>query len=137
MATHNWQTTSVRLTEEEKRALLMICEKRGLKQNKLIRELIAKEIEPLLKPGTVMEGEGIPLLGEHRFKYNPDEDNYTWKIDFGTDSVELLADNMTPYFVDSLYKSITKAKEIREKNVSEKKPIIPKKLYKYNIFPKQ
>ncbi len=88
MATQEWKTVSVRLNAEEQNALRLLCEKRKVTKHRLLKELIIHELEPLLKPGALPEGEGIPLTGEHIFKYNNEEDNYTWQIDMGQFGVQ-------------------------------------------------
>ena len=115
MATQTWKTVSVRLSEVEENALKMLCKKRGLKKHPLLKELLLNELEPILKPGHLQEGQGIPLIGEHIFKYDPEKDNFTWQIDLGIHGMHALAENVPSSFIVNLQKMLGDAIKQREK----------------------
>jgi len=134
MAEHLWKTLSVRLTEEEENALKLLCEKRGQNKHALMKEILLQELEPLLKPGHLIEGEGIPLIGEHIFKYAPEKDNFTWQIDLGAQGTRALAENVPFSFIDNLNNALEKAVQEHEKTViPKKKTRIPKSILKYEV----
>ena len=132
--TNEWHTVSARVNQEERRALELLCEREGIKRNHLLRSLVQKEIEPLLKPGTVPLGKGIPTIGEHRFKYNPEKDTFTWQLDQGAEGTAILAEEVKPKFLKELQKAITEAIDEEEKTNGEirgSKARVPKKLLQY------
>lgn len=129
-----WHTVSVRLNHEEKQALDIICERKGIKKNHLLRELVEQEIEPLLKPGTVPVGEGLPRIGEHQFKYNAEKDTFTWQLDQGIHGTAILAENVEPNFLEKLQDAIARAlseEEATNKQLTGNKARIPKKLLQH------
>ncbi len=129
-----WHTVSVRLNHEEKQAFDLVCDRKGYRKNHLLRMLVEQEIEPVLKPGTNPLGEGLPMIGEHRFKYNAEKDTFTWQLDMGEDKIDILAEDVKPSFLKRLKESIEKAIEEEEKTNSQlkgKKTRIPKGLKKY------
>ena len=130
--TKTWKTTSVRLNEEESNALRIYCEREGLTKNKLIRELVLKEIESILVTDALPEGHGIPILGEHIFKYNADKDNFTWQLDRGTQGVNVLCEDVTIKFLQHLNEQLTKSIECQKKIVGDK-PVTPNKMMKYKV----
>src|SRR3989338_4170002 len=136
MVAKDWKTTSVRLTEDETNALMFLCEREGkIKRNELIRKLILKVINPILHPGIVSENQGIPKVGEHLFKYDPQKDMFTWQLDLGTQGVHVLCEDVSFKFLESLKKQSTKAIDEREIIIDKTKgkPIIPKKIMKFRV----
>ncbi len=134
MATQQWKTVSIRVSEHEENALKLLCEKRGKSKHAIIKEIFGKEIEPITRPGRIPEGEGIPLIGEHIFKYNVEKDNFTWQIDLGVHGIQALAENVPSSFVENLNLALQKAIDERGKvNVPKKKTLVPKSVLKYKV----
>jgi hypothetical protein len=136
MVAKDWKTTSVRLSEDETNALMLLCQREGnIKRNELIRKLILEIIDPILHPGTVSENQGIPKAGDHLFKYDPQKDNFTWQLDLGTQGVHVICEDVSFKFLESLKKQSTKAIEEREAIISKTKgkPIIPKKIMRFKV----
>lgn len=136
MATKTWKTVSVRLSEEEENALSILCEKREQKKHALVKELLFNELKPILEPGHIQEGEGLPMIGSHTFEYNPEKDNFTWQLDLGIHETHILADDIPFLFIENLHASIGLALEQRNKimeKTSKKKTVVPKSLLKYKV----
>src|SRR3989344_7821461 len=136
MAAKDWKTTSVRLSEDETNALMLLCQREGnIKRNELIRKLILEVIDPILHPGVVSENQGIPKLGEHLFKYDPQKDMFTWQLDLGTQGVHVLCEDVSFKFLESLKKQSTKSIDGRAViiNKTKGKPIIPKKIMRLRV----
>lgn len=136
MATQQWKTVSARLTEDEENALKILCEKRENSKHAILRALLLKELEPLLKPGHLSEGEGIPLIGEHFFKYSSESDSYIWQIDMGVHGVHVLAENIPFSFLNKLESTLGRVIETREKienKISKQKTRVPKQIMKYEV----
>jgi hypothetical protein len=136
MATQTWKTVSVRLSEDVENALKFLCEKRGQKKHALLKELLLTELDPILKPGHLQESEGIPLIGEHIFKYNAERDSFTWQVDLGVHGIHALAENVPFSFIDNLHGMMGKAIEQRNKVVNKipkRKTIVPKSILKYKV----
>ena len=135
MATQQWKTVSIRVSEHEENALKLLCKKRGISKHAIIKEIFTREIEPITKPGRIPEGEGIPLIGDHVFKYNTEKDNFTWQIDLGVHGIQALAENVPFSFVENLDNALQKAIEGRKKvNIPKKKTIVPKSILKYKVI---
>ena len=136
MVAKDWKTTSVRLSEDETNALMLLCQREGnIKRNELIRKLILEVIDPILHPGVVSENQGIPKVGEHLFKYDLQKDTFIWQLDLGTQGVHVLCEDVSFKFLESLKNQSTKAIEERENilNKTKGKPIIPKKIIKFEV----
>ena len=136
MATHQWKTISVRITEEEENALKILCAKSKRKKHALLKSLLLKELEPILKPGLLSIGEGLPLVGRHLFKYSSEKDNFTWQLNLGIHEVHALAENVPFSFVNALHKALTEAIKERQKiesRTSKKGVRIPKSILKYEV----
>jgi len=136
MVAKDWKTTSVRLSEDETNALMILCQREGnINRNELLRKLILEVIDPILHPGVVSENQGIPKVGEHLFKYDPQKDTFTWQLDLGTQGVHVLCEDVSFKFLESLRKQSTKAIDERGIIISKTKgkPIIPKKIMKLKV----
>lgn len=141
MATKDWQTTSVRLTEEENNALKLLCEresnvrKKKITRNKLIKELILEEIDPLMKTSNIPKGRGIPKIGEHRFNYDFEKDDFLWQLDLGTEGLHVLCEDVSFKFLDSLKNKIEYILKERDEVIKKTKgkTIIPKKIMKFKV----
>lgn len=132
MGAQQWKTLSVKVSEQEENALKLLCEKRGVKKHAIMKELLRREIEPLTKPGAIIEGEGLPLVGDHIFKYNAEKDNFTWQVDLGTHGLHALAENIPFSFVANLEVALHKAIDCRER-MPRNKAIVPKSLLRYKV----
>ena len=135
MATKDWQTTSVRLTKDETNALKFLYERESISKNKFVKKMILEAIDPILHPGVLPEGQGIPKVGEHHFRYDSEKDTFTWQIDLGTQGIHILCEDISFRFLDSLKKRIDESLREREKIVDKikEKPIIPKKIMKFKV----
>jgi len=131
-----WKTVSVRLSEDEENALKLLCEKMGRNKHAIIKELLLKELEPILKPGHISEGEGLPVIGEHAFKYNAEEDSFTWQLDLGVQGIHSLAEHIPAVFLENLSSALEKARHTRQeimRKTPKRKTRIPKSLLKYKV----
>ena len=131
-----WKTASVRLNEEEENALKMLCSKRNVKKHAILKSVLLRELDSFLKPGLIQEGAGIPTLGTHIFKYAPESDSFIWQLDLGNQGVHVLAENISHSFVMSLYDSLGKAIEQRDRIVKKghgKKVVMPSSIMKYEV----
>jgi len=136
MAQHRWKTVSVRLSEEEENALKLLCEKRETNKHAVIRGLLLKELSPILEPGRVPEGEGLPLIGEHTFKYNAEEDSFAWQLDLGVHGIHALAEHVPNAFLENLARALEKAIKQRQdiaQKTPRKKVRMPKSILKYKV----
>jgi hypothetical protein len=136
MTNINWQKETINITDEEKNALMLLTQKSKKTKHAILREAVLRELNPIMKPNDLYEGQGIPVFGNHFFKYNEDSDNYTWQIDAGKNGILVIADNITPTFVKNLHNSIKKAIESRELQIQKAprgKIRIPKSVSKYKV----
>lgn len=142
MATKEWITLSVKVTKDEKNIIDMICKQEGKQKNKdkiaindLLHHLIIREIEPILNPSVLAENKGMPLIGENKFKYLPEKDNFVWQLDLGVNGSTVLGEEFSLVYLENLKQAINNA--IQQKQDFHKKAkngvVIPSKLIKYGV----
>ncbi len=131
----NWMKISISVTEAEHTAFKTLCQRKRTNKNKLGRELIRKEILPILQPTKFVEQEGLPTFGTNRFKYNADKQNFMWQLDCGNKEVHCLMEDVSLIFLENLQEEIGRAIGEHKKIISTLKKgrtIIPKKLFNYS-----
>jgi hypothetical protein len=138
MTTQEWKTVSVKLNEELRNAMELVCKRENITVNKFLTEIIAREVEPILNPSALPENKGVPQVGENRIKYSPETDSFTWQIDLGVNGIAILSDNISPIYLDNLKKAIEEATTHRSnfQKKNKKSAVIPSKLLKYRVLKK-
>ena len=135
MATKEWITLSVKVTQEQKNVIERICQHDGLTVNKFLSGVIAREIEPILNPTVLAENKGMPLVGENKLKYIPEKDNFVWQLDLGINGLVVLGEEFSLFYLENLKRAIDKGVEQRQdfhKKV-KKGVVIPSKMIKYGV----
>ena len=131
-----WKTVSVRLNETSRNALNTLCKREGTKPNKKLKELVEREVEPLLNPSVLPYERGFPLIGYNVFVYNAEKDNFVWQLDLGPNGVVIMAENITPTFLNNLSDSIKKGikyKEEADNKIKKSEARVPTGLLKYKV----
>lgn len=131
-----WKTVSVKVDGELRRAMDLICKRRDITANKLLTELITREVEPILDPNALPQGQGISQVGENRFKYFPESDSFVWQIDLGANGVVVLSEGVLPTYLENLRTALDAGLNQREdfhKKKKEGATAIPPKLLKYGV----
>lgn len=135
MTTQEWKTVSVKLNEELRNAMELVCKRENITVNKFLTEIIAREVEPILNPKALPENKGIPQVGENRIKYSPETDSFIWQIDLGVNGVSILSENLSPSYLENLKKAmeegLTQRSNFLKKN--KKGAVVPSKLLKYGV----
>lgn len=137
MAVQDWKTTSVRLTPEERNALELLRQRKNMrKTHALLRQIILREIDPILNPTALPQGEGLPQVGDPLFKYNPDTDTFLWQLDQGTRGLAVLSENVEPLFAKKLKEALEHALAAREEAIAglpTGKARVPKDILRYKV----
>ena len=106
MTTQEWKTVSVKLNEELRNAMELVCKRENITVNKFLTEIIAREVEPILNPKALPENKGMPQVGENRIKYSQEADSFIWQIDLGVNGVVILSENLSPIYLENLKKAM-------------------------------
>lgn len=135
MATKEWITLSVKVTQEQKNVIEKICQHEGLTVNKFLSGVIAREIEPIFNPTVLPENKGMPLIGENRFKYLPEKDNFVWQLDLGVNGLAVLGEDFSLFYLEDLKRAINNGIEQRQNfhKKAKKGVVIPSKMIKYGV----
>lgn len=126
---------SVKVTKEQKNVIDRICQHDGIKVNRFLSRMIAKEIEFIINPTFLPENKGLPIIGENKFKFIPEKDHFVWELDMGLQGNAILSEEITPFYLESLSKSIQRALRQREsfhKSI-RKGTVVPSKIIKYGV----
>ena len=136
MATQEWINLSVKVTKEQKNLIDRIRQHEGnIAVNKLLSRMISKELEPIINPTFLPENKGLPIIGENKFKFIPEKDHFMWELDMGMHGNAVLSEEITPFYMESLSKSIQSALKQREsfhKGI-RKGAVVPSKIVKYGV----
>lgn len=135
MATKEWITLSVKVTQEQKNVIEKICQHEGLTVNKFLSRVIAREIEPILNPTVLPENKGMPFIGENRFKYIPEKDNFVWQLDLGVNGSAVLGEEFSLFYLENLKRAIDNGIDQRQDFHKKAKNgvVIPSKMIKYGV----
>ena len=135
MAENDWTTTSVKLERDLKLKLNRFCEIEDITPNKLIKQLIGKKLEFMIKPDSIRKDKGIPLLAKHKFNYDLQQDKFDWILDFNENNKQVLSKNVSVDFLEKLKQSINSAIEEREeaKKKLENKTVVPTDVLDYEV----
>ncbi len=135
MTENDWTTTSVKLERELKQTLLEFCKREQITPNRLIKQLIEKKLEFMLKPNVVRKDQGVPLLAKQVFEFDVVSDTFEWILDFGGGNRQVLSKNIPPDFLEKLRESIDEALQERERAKKElgDKSVIPKDILEYEV----
>jgi len=135
MAEQGWSTISVKVNETTRNAIGLICKHEGIRVNRFLADIIAREVEPILDPKALPENKGIPQVGENRLKYIPESDSFIWQVNLGVHGVALLSESVSRNYLENLKKAIedglSKRADFREKH--KKGAVLPSKLLKYGV----
>ena len=135
MATQEWINLSVKVTKEQKNIIDRSCKHEGVAVNKFLSRMIAKELESILNPTALPENKGIPIIGENKFTYVPEKDNFIWQLDLGIHGSAVLSEEITHYYLKSLSKSIQnglKQKDAFHKGMKNG-AVVPSQIVKYGV----
>ena len=135
MATQEWMNLSVKVTKEQKNIIDRICKHDGIKVNRFLSRMIAKELEPIINPTSLPENKGLPIIGQNIFNYNPEKDHFVWELDIGLQENAVLSEEITPFYLESLSKSIQivlRQRESFHKSI-RKGAVVPSKIIKYGV----
>ena len=135
MATKEWITLSVKVTQEQKNVIERICQHEGLTVNKFLNGVIAREIEPILNPTVLAENKGMPLVGENKLKYVHEKDNFVWQLDFGVNGSVVLGEEFSLFYLENLKRAIDNGIKQRQDfhKTVKKGVVIPSKIIKYGV----
>ena len=134
MATQEWINLSVKVTKEQKNYIDRICQHDGIAVNKFLSRMITKELEPITNPNSLPEYKGLPIVGENKFKFIPEKDHFVWELDMGLHGNAVLSEEITPFYLESLNKSIQSALKQRESfHRGIKGVVVPSKIAKYGV----
>ena len=135
MAIQQWKTVSVKVNDESRNAIELICKREGdIAINKFLADLVAREIEPVINPKVLAENKGMPQVGGNKLNYLPEKDNFLWQIDLGVNGMTLLSEDVSPTYLEDLKKAIDEALAKRAIFQKENKgAVIPQKLLKYGV----
>jgi hypothetical protein len=126
----NQKMVSTRISEEDYRALQIICQKEKIKPYDLLANLIKKEAEKV--KGT--SPEIFPKIGVNEFEYNAEADSFVWSIDIGLKEPLVISSNLSPNFVETLSVAIKKGFEKRNKilrKIKGNKSYVPESIIKF------
>ena len=134
MAESEWTTTSVKLERDLKIKLTDFCEREGISPNKLIKGLIKKKLEFMLRPGTLRKDKGVPATGKHSFEYSVSEDTVIWNLDFGSQK-HILSKDVSVDFLEKMKASIEVALDERKKEMAKlgDTVIVPRDVLDYEV----
>ena len=134
MAIQEWKTVSVKVNDETRNAIELICKRENIAINKFLADLVAREVEPIIDPRVLAENKGIPQVGENKLKYKPQTDDFFWQVDLGVNGIALLSEDVSPNYLEGLKKAIneglTQRANFQKKN---KGAVVPSKLLKYGV----
>jgi hypothetical protein len=135
MATQEWKTVSVKLNAELRNALDLVCKRQDITVNKLLTELVIREVEPILNPRVLPENKGVPQIGENKLKYLPETDSFVWQLDIGINGNAILSESVSPNYIENLRKAIDEGMIQRTDFLIKhsKGAVIPPKLLKYKV----
>ncbi len=133
MAIQEWKTVSVKVNDDTRNAIELICKRENIAINKFLASIIEREIEPVLNPKILPENKGMPQIGENKLKYLPESDNFLWQLDLGVNGVALLSEDVPLSYLENLKKAIDEglSKRLNFQKESKKRAVIPLKLLKY------
>ena len=135
MATKEWFTLSVKVTREQKNVIEKICQHRELKINSFLQNMITQEIEAVINPTRLPENKEIPLIGENRFKYIPEKDNFVWQLDLGVNGSAVLGEEFSLFYLENLkqaiHNGITQRQNFHKK--AKNGVVIPPQMIKYGV----
>jgi predicted DNA-binding protein len=138
MSENDWTTTSVKLSRDMKLKLEKYCEMEKTTPNKLLRQLIEKELAFMTDSSLLREKKGLPLIGEHLFSYDPQKDGFNWVISLDGGERSIISEEMTVEFTESLLKSLkgvieTRKKFIEDFGITGEKTVIPNDFMRFEV----
>jgi hypothetical protein len=138
MATKEWKSESVKLDKDTRNAIALICKRDGITVNKLLSDLVARKVEPILNPGVLPENEGIPQIGENIIKYKPQSNTFEWRLDLGVAGTATLSDSLAPGYLEDLRKAIDQAFTQKQSFEKSNKTgfVVPPKLMRFRMHDK-
>jgi hypothetical protein len=119
-----YETVSARLTRRQVTELRVLCERRGTTFSELLRQLVLKELKST-QPHN--------LAGRNLISYNKDKDSFGWFIQLDGDQLEEVMKDVSPEFLEDLYKIIFLARDERRNYLKQKKDDsvpVPSSLFK-------
>ena len=134
MAIQEWKTVSVKVNDETRNAIELICKRENIAINKFLADLVAREVEPIINPKVLAENKGMPKVGENKIKYKSQTDDFIWQVDLGVNGIALLSEDVSPSYLESLKKAIEEGLGQRTNFQKKNKGVvIPPKLLKYGV----
>lgn len=135
MAIQEWKTISVKVNDDTRNAIELICKRERITVNKFLANIISREVEHVINPKVLPENNGIPQIGENKLKYIKESDNFIWQLDLGVNGLALLSDNVTFNYLENLQKAIEEglAQRLGFQKKNKKRAVIPSKLLKYEV----
>lgn len=135
MTSQEWTTLSVKVTKQQKQLIERLCEKNGKSVNRFLSGMIDRELAPMIDPSRFPENQGLPLIGENRFSYLPEKDQFIWKIDLGVHGSSILSEEVTLIYLKSLSSAIAEGIKQREdfNDKLDRGAVVPKKLIKLGV----
>jgi len=128
----NWKLVSARVTEETYNAMKFICEKEKIKPNKLIRVAVEKRVQSTVDRD--LEKETFPTIGENVIEYNPENETFSWFINFGDNKPLIISNDLGVSFIENLQNAIRIAvekKKTQKKKIKKKQTFIPSSISKF------
>jgi hypothetical protein len=106
-----------KIPREEFSKFQRYCEVNGESINSAIKRMIMAEIA---NPSS------LNVAGKNVFLYNKNTDTFTWRVTLDDGSMQEVASDISPSFVEQLYRSISKANEERDSYIKkENKESVP------------
>lgn len=126
----NKKMVSTRISEDDYRALQIICQREKLKPYDLLANLIKKEADKVKG----LSQEVFPAVGENNFDYDSESDSFVWSIDIGLKEPIIISSKLSPHFVEALSIAIKKGFEKRNKvlrKFKKNKTFVPNSIIKF------
>ena len=126
----NKKMVSTRISEDDYRALQIICQRDKIKNYDLLANLIKKEVDKVKG----ISQEVFPTIGEHIFEYEPESDSFVWSINLGLKKPLIISSKLNPNFVETLNSAIKKGFQRRNKTLKKikgNKSYIPESIIKF------
>ena len=100
-----YKTISARISPEINTSFLNYCERKGVTPSWQLKSLIQLEIQKTIP---------VNKAGKNYISYNKDKDTFTWEIHFDDKTKSVVAENISPLFIEDISQVIQDNLRLRE-----------------------
>jgi len=126
----NKKIVSTRISEENFRAVQIICEREKMNTYDFLSGLIAKEANKVTGKAIT----SFPNFGENNFEYDPESDSFIWAIHTGAESPIIISSKLSPHFIENVFNSMKSGLDKRAKflkMLKKNKTYVPESIIRF------